>query len=169
MTRVYELARNLNMENKALLEKMSAMGIVVKSHMSSVDDEIIAQIKEDMLGKKPEAVIETRVKPTVIRRRKKQVEETSVSAEAVSNPEVLPEEAVAETPAKDTEAKQPASKKEPKKVADAPVAAESDTARKPAPEEKDQPAEVQPADSKEKPVKVSKTTRRFQRKTGEGF
>ena len=110
MTRVYELARNLNMENNALLEKMSAMGIVVKSHMSSVDDEIIAQIKAGMLGKKPESVEETRVKPTVIRRRKKQIKETSVSAEAVSKPEVLPEEA-AEAMAKDAEAEKPAAAK----------------------------------------------------------
>lgn len=146
MTRVYELARNLNMENKVLLEKMSEMGIVVKSHMSSVDDEIIAKIKADMLGKKPEAVVETRVKPTVIRRRKKQIKETPLSAEAV-----------AEAPAKDAEAKKPASEKEPKKAANAPVAAETDAAQKPSPEEKDQPAEVQPVDSKEKPVKVSET------------
>ena len=39
--RVYELARDLSMENKALLEKLAEMKVDVKSHMSSLDDEII--------------------------------------------------------------------------------------------------------------------------------
>ena len=50
--RVYELARDLSMENKALLEKLAEMKVDVKSHMSSLDDEIIAQIKDFVLGKK---------------------------------------------------------------------------------------------------------------------
>ncbi|MEW6670402.1 MAG: translation initiation factor IF-2 [Thermodesulfobacteriota bacterium] len=71
--RVYELARDLNMENKALLEKLVEMKVDVKSHMSSLDDEIIDQVKDFVIGKKKETVVETRVKPTVIRRRVKQV------------------------------------------------------------------------------------------------
>ena len=50
--RVYELARDLSMENKALLEKLAEMKVDVKSHMSSLDDEIIAQVKDFVLGKK---------------------------------------------------------------------------------------------------------------------
>ena len=86
--RVYELARDLSMENKALLEKLAEMKVDVKSHMSSLDDEIIAQIKDFVLGKKKRAVkgtvVETRVKSTVIRRRVKLVTVKKVPQEPVS-------------------------------------------------------------------------------------
>ncbi|MEN8758701.1 MAG: translation initiation factor IF-2, partial [Desulfobacterales bacterium] len=73
--RVYELARDLNMTNKSLIEKIKDMDIDVeiKSHMSALDDEAVAQIKAGLFGQKSETVVETRVKPTVIRRRKKTV------------------------------------------------------------------------------------------------
>ncbi len=73
--RVYELARDLNMTNKSLIEKIKDMDIEVeiKSHMSALDDEAVAQVKAGLFGQKSETVVETRVKPTVIRRRKKTV------------------------------------------------------------------------------------------------
>jgi translation initiation factor IF-2 len=73
--RVYELARDLNMTNKSLIEKIKDMDIDVeiKSHMSVLEDEMVAQIKAGLFGQKSETVVETRVKPTVIRRRKKTV------------------------------------------------------------------------------------------------
>ena len=43
--RVYELARDLNIKNKLLLEKLNDMNIIVKSHMSSLDDESVDKIK----------------------------------------------------------------------------------------------------------------------------
>ncbi|MCP4353218.1 MAG: AAA family ATPase [Desulfobacterales bacterium] len=64
--RVYELARILNMRNKELLEKLSEMNIIVRSHMSSLDDEVVNRIKATLLGKDA-----ARIKPTVIRRRRK--------------------------------------------------------------------------------------------------
>mgnify|MGYP002476533346 CR=1 FL=1 len=79
--RIYELARELNMKNKALLDKMAEMGISARSHMSSLEDETVAQIKRSLFGKKAAAVEVTRVRPTVIRRRKKTV---TVEAEKVS-------------------------------------------------------------------------------------
>jgi translation initiation factor IF-2 len=70
--RVYELARNLNMKNKELLDKLEEMKINVRSHMSSLDDDTVAEIKLNLqVKKKPAAVEVTRVRPTVIRRRKK--------------------------------------------------------------------------------------------------
>lgn len=71
--RVYELARELNMTNKVLIDKMSQLDLAVKSHMSSLEDETVAQIKSALLGKPAEKVEETRIKPTVIRRRRKKV------------------------------------------------------------------------------------------------
>ena len=43
--RVYELARDLNMTNQALLDKIRSMHIDVKSHVSSLDDDTVAKIK----------------------------------------------------------------------------------------------------------------------------
>ena len=79
--RVYELARELNMTNKVLIDKMGELGITVKSHMSSLEDEAVAQVKSNLFGKPAEKVEETRIKPTVIRRRKKIVKPEKVEAE----------------------------------------------------------------------------------------
>jgi translation initiation factor IF-2 len=72
-TRVYELARDLNLTNKILLSKLNDLDISVKSHMSALDDEIVVRIRQQLFGKKEETIEETRIKPTVIRRRKKKV------------------------------------------------------------------------------------------------
>ncbi len=69
--RVYELARELNIKNKVLLDKLKEMKVVVSSHMSSLEDDVVAIIKAKFFGKKTDAVEVTRVKPTVIRRRKR--------------------------------------------------------------------------------------------------
>ena len=69
--RVYELARDLNLENKILLSKLNDLDISVKSHMSALDDDTVAIIRQQLFGKKEASIEETRIKPTVIRRRKK--------------------------------------------------------------------------------------------------
>ena len=50
--RIYELARDLNMTNKALLEKLSDMDIAVKSHMSSLDKETEDKVRNQISAKK---------------------------------------------------------------------------------------------------------------------
>ncbi len=72
-TRVYELARDLNLTNQILLSKLNDLDISVKNHMSSLDDEAVAKVKTVIFGKKEESIEETRIKPTVIRRRRKKV------------------------------------------------------------------------------------------------
>ena len=89
--RIYELARDLNMTNKALLEKLRNMDISVKSHMSGVDEEAIPGIKEALFGNTSEVVTEKRVKSTVIRRRKKVVEKKLEVAEVPPVAEAEPE------------------------------------------------------------------------------
>jgi len=90
--RVYELARELNLKNKALLEKLQEMEITVASHMSSLDDETVARIKANLTGKKATSdVITTRVRPTVIRRRRKKVAEPEPEPEIETEPEPEPE------------------------------------------------------------------------------
>ena len=72
--RVYELAKELQMENKALVDLIREMGIEVKSHSSSLTDEEVSLIKGHLKGTKSLVVEEQRIKSTVIRRRKKIVE-----------------------------------------------------------------------------------------------
>jgi translation initiation factor IF-2 len=122
---VYELARDLNMTNKVLLEKLGDLDISVKSHMSALDDDLIAKIKSSFFSipEKEETIEETRIKPTVIRRRRRRVK-AEVSATPDAEPEAagdaaekadkeemaaeVPEESVAEdeTP-KELEAEEP--------------------------------------------------------------
>jgi len=72
--RIYELAKQLNMTNKVLLERLKEMNIAVKSHMSVIDEESVAGIKEALFHGKSETVTEKRIKGSVIRRRKKVIE-----------------------------------------------------------------------------------------------
>ncbi|MDX2496683.1 MAG: translation initiation factor IF-2 [Desulfobacterales bacterium] len=90
--RAYELARDLNMTNKVLLEKLRNMDIQVKSHMSSLDDETVAKIKKNILRISAKEIEETRIKPTIIRRRKKRVPKVPIRVEADATPDSLPEE-----------------------------------------------------------------------------
>ena len=67
--RVYELASNLNMKTKALLEKLGELDISVRSHMSSLDERTVMEVKAHILGKSADAL--GGPKPKVIRRKRK--------------------------------------------------------------------------------------------------
>ena len=95
-TRVYELARDLNLTNQILLSKLNELDISVKSHMSSLDDEAVAKVRTVIFGKKEESVEETRVKPTVIRRRRKIVPVEVVAEPAPDTVEISAEQDTAE-------------------------------------------------------------------------
>ena len=67
--RVYELARELNLESKVLVAKIVDMGIEVSSHQSTLTAQQATKIKEGLgapAAKKPKVVV---------RRRKKKAEE----------------------------------------------------------------------------------------------
>ncbi|MEW6188129.1 MAG: translation initiation factor IF-2 [Thermodesulfobacteriota bacterium] len=98
--RVYELAKELQMENKALVDLLHELGMEVKSVSSSLTDEQVSLIKGHLKGTKSLVVEEQRIKSTVIRRRKKIVEvepepepipEPAVTTPLVPAPEPLPE------------------------------------------------------------------------------
>jgi translation initiation factor IF-2 len=72
--RVYELARELNMTNKSLLDRISSLDLGLNSHMSTLDDDIEARIRHFIQGGTEPTLVEKRVQPTVIRRRRKVVE-----------------------------------------------------------------------------------------------
>ncbi len=78
------------MTNKVLLEKLGDLDISVKSHMSALDDDTIDQIKSSFFStpQKKETIEETRIKPTVIRRRRKKVK-AEVSAKPDAEPEAI--------------------------------------------------------------------------------
>jgi translation initiation factor IF-2 len=73
--RVYELAKDLNMTNTALLNKMKELKIEVKSHMSSLEDSDISAIKRSLFGRE-KGKNEVKVKASVIRRRRSPADET---------------------------------------------------------------------------------------------
>jgi translation initiation factor IF-2 len=149
--RVYELARDLNMTNKVLLEKLDDLDISVKSHMSALDDDMIAKIKSSFFStpEKEETIEETRIKPTVIRRRRKKVE-----VEASATPEAEPQ--AADEAAEKADAEAIAAE-----VVEEPVA----ESQKPEESKAEEPQEVSAAEEAEKPaVKKAKKPKKAPRK-----
>jgi translation initiation factor IF-2 len=67
--RVYELAKELGIENKELIARLEKLGIAVKSHSSSLEDADVEKVKKDFLSTEAREVVEKRIKSTVIRRR----------------------------------------------------------------------------------------------------
>lgn len=145
--RIYELARDLNMTNKTLLERIHDLEIPVKSHMSSLDDETVARIKkvthgaeEDVEAEDIKEIEETRIRPTIIRRRRKPVKEELVKEEATAEPETHPEKAEAV----ELQAKLVKEAKAAKRVAKKKEATKKDAAQKiDVPAGEDAPAAVQ--------------------------
>ena len=67
--RVYELAKELGLENKELITRLEKIGIAVKSHSSTLEDSDLERIQSELLSPEPREVVEQRIKSTVIRRR----------------------------------------------------------------------------------------------------
>jgi translation initiation factor IF-2 len=67
--RVYELAKDLGLENKELISRLEKIGIAVRSHSSTLEDADLERIQAEMLSPEPREVVEQRIKSTVIRRR----------------------------------------------------------------------------------------------------
>jgi translation initiation factor IF-2 len=133
-TRVYELARDLNLTNQILLSRLDELDISVKSHMSSLDDEAVAKVKNVIFGKKEESIEETRIKPTVIRRRRKKVPVKVVAEPTPDTIEITAEQETAEEVVETKEApvaQAPSEAVEKIETAEAPVAqAPSETVEK---------------------------------------
>jgi translation initiation factor IF-2 len=152
--RVYELARELNMTNKSLLDKISSLDLGLNSHMSTLNDEIESRIRQFIQGGVEPSLVEKRVKPTVIRRRRKVVKAPE------PQPDEIPAEAKveAETETVQEEAAQPILKEAPiaEEVEPKPKAKE-EPLPKPEPEkakiiEKAKVPEEAPAEAAETPV-----------------
>jgi len=90
--RVYELARELELDSKDLVAKLKAGGMSIKNYMSTLDEEAVVKARDVVRGVVSEVVEEKRIKPTVIRRRKKKVTVEPIKVE----PEPEPSEVAAE-------------------------------------------------------------------------
>jgi translation initiation factor IF-2 len=118
--------------------------------MSSLDDEAVAKVMTTIFGKKEETVEETRIKPTVIRRRRKKVK-----VKVAPEPTAAPDEVTAdEKPAEET----PDEKAPVKKAAatdETPEAVKDETAKEASPVD-EKPAEEEPGDTKAQEAEAGK-------------
>jgi translation initiation factor IF-2 len=157
--RVFELARELNLTTKALLVTLKDMEVTVKSHMSTVDEAMEAHVREHLFGNKSdEAIEETRIRPTVIRRRRKAVPETALSKESQEGSGVAAEVETAENA--DLAVETP-TEKEPDAVSHAipeetePAEPESIAPKKPEAAEVSTRVEGEPAAQPETPLEIT--------------
>jgi translation initiation factor IF-2 len=113
--RVYELAKELGLENKELISRLEKIGIAVRSHSSTLEDSDLERIQAELLSPEPREVVEQRIKSTVIRRR------------AVRTPleEGKPEESVALPKEEAPAAAAPQAEAVPKEAAGEPIAKEA--------------------------------------------
>ena len=89
--RVHELAKELNMNNKDLIERVLKMGIQVKNHMSTLTDSAVQKIRLQFSESKTEKVEEKRIGRAVIRRRKTvEAEEPSIAAPELQEAAAVP-------------------------------------------------------------------------------
>ncbi|MEJ5349341.1 MAG: translation initiation factor IF-2 [Desulfosoma sp.] len=106
--RVHELAKELDMNSKDLLERILKMGISVKNHMSTLSESAIAKIREHLQGDGTKRVEEKRIGRQVIRRRKKAEAEEPVEVEMPETAEELEAmEEEAQAPPRDVEVEEP--------------------------------------------------------------
>jgi len=106
--RVYELAKELNMNSGELVEKLKTAGLPINNYMSALDRDDVARAKDYLSGATSEVFEEKRIKSTIIRRRKKIIpkvpeqikeEEPVIEEEVKPSPEEtvsVPEEKVSE-------------------------------------------------------------------------
>ena len=108
--RVYELAKELGLENKELISRMEKMGITAKSHSSTLEDGDVERITREIRGVDSREMEEKRITSTIIRRRavRPTAEEEKAEAPEESAPEAAaPAEAEGPPPEKKEEIKVP--------------------------------------------------------------
>ena len=97
--RVHELSKQLNISNKDIIDTLGAKGIEIKSHMSNLDDSMVAIVKSKFSGagnapKQAAAKTETpkqQAKPVVPKQEPKQQIKPQTAAETVKTQTVRTE------------------------------------------------------------------------------
>jgi translation initiation factor IF-2 len=154
--RVYELAKEFNMTNKAFMDKLENMEVDVRSHMSSLEDEQVSFIKKELFGRAT-AVSEVKVRPSVIRRRKAEPESSSSSETSDKEKEEIVDEEIdnkAETIVKKKKPEEKVEEKTEESVAEGKVVKKK-AVKKEAAEEKPVKKDKEEI-SKKEPVKKAK-------------
>jgi translation initiation factor IF-2 len=169
--RVYELAKELRMGSNELVERLKDAGFPVNNHMSALDGDEVGRVRDYLSGATSEVFEEKRIKPTVIRRRKKVVpkvqetvteEEPTVAEEAAPSPEKsvpTPEEEVGEEPAQEVGEELPAEQvvEESEREAQVPRAGSEPVKEKPKAEvARPKPAKKKKGKPKAAPAKIIK-------------
>ena len=96
--RVYEVARDLGMDNRALVALLQSVGVTeAKNHMSAIAPEQVERLKRHLEKQKSPAVVEERIRPTVVKRRSLSKPEGPTSAPP-SSASAAPEGPVSEAP-----------------------------------------------------------------------
>lgn len=139
--RLHQLAKELNVTAKDLTPHLKKLGIPFKNHMSAISEDDVARIKNLVNPPTAESVVEQRLRPTLIRRRRKEQEEPATAV-----PEGISEEA-AHAPEGPLEPVQPVPEVEKEGVAST-TAADHTGAETAATQEK-QPAAAEQVPSKE--------------------
>src|ERR1700723_4582919 len=68
--RVYEVAKQLNLDPKQVVGLFQAIGVVdVRNHMSSVEPEAVERVKRHLEKQRTHDVVEERIRPGVLKRR----------------------------------------------------------------------------------------------------
>jgi translation initiation factor IF-2 len=80
--RVYQLAKELGVENAELVDKLKALNFEVKNHMSTLSEGEVERVRSEYTQKQEVKVDEVRIKPGIIRRRRKAKEEPAPVEEA---------------------------------------------------------------------------------------
>jgi translation initiation factor IF-2 len=98
--RVYQVAKEIGLENKTLVTKIQSLGIDIKNHMSSLDLEDVQRVKRALEKERQESLVEERLSATVIRRRSKSTGpgRRSAPAQAASSVRVAEEGASLQAP-----------------------------------------------------------------------
>jgi len=99
--RVHELAKELNLNNKDLIDRILKLGIQVKNHMSTLTESTVQKVRQQFAEAKAETVEKTRIGRAVIRRRKRPSEEepvTGVPLEEAAEGPVVAVEVIQPTP-----------------------------------------------------------------------
>ena len=68
--RVYEVARELSLDNKEIVSLLQSMGFgEVRNHMSVVSSDAVERLRRHQERKAEPKVVEERIRPTVVKRR----------------------------------------------------------------------------------------------------
>jgi translation initiation factor IF-2 len=159
--RVYELARELNLDSRELVEKLTAGGMHIKNYMSTLDEDAVSRAKGIISGEISEVIEERRIKSTVIRRRRKIIK---VDQEPLA-PKPIEEEPQKEEVVQVQEPEQPPELVE-KEEEEEPVKEVLSQEEAPAVTEEpiEVPAEVPPDEKVAKPVTEGKAKRKKPKK-----